>query len=60
MHVTPCERQNRPWDKGSLYSIYSWMGPMMKFVIDETRSVESITNFTLEEPTNRYFYHATQ
>ena len=30
-------------------TIYSWTSPMMKFVMDETRSVESITNCTLEE-----------
>ena len=33
-------------------SIYSWTSPMMKFVMDETRSVQSVTNFTLEESMN--------
>ena len=28
------------------------MSSMMKFVVDETRSVESITNFTLKESMN--------
>ena len=33
-------------------SIYSWTSPMMMFVMYKTRSVESITNFTLEESLN--------
>ena len=35
-----------------LSTIYSWANPTMKFVMDETQSVESITNFTLEESVN--------
>ena len=50
--------------------IYSWTSPMMKFVMDEMRSVESVTNYTLEEYINifimqlnnalKYFYTFSQ
>ena len=46
--ILQCEKEEKLNDLSRKKCIYSWTNPMMMFVLDETRGVEHITNFTLE------------